>query len=303
MSQKQWILPSSHDGLGLEILEIMPEQSPKGIVVILHGMAEHKERYLYFMEQCRQKGYGALIYDQRGHGNSVRTPEDWGYFYEEDACFIVEDVQDVVRRVHETYPRIPVYLFAHSMGTLVARLYCKRYDDQIDKMILSGAVAQNKLVDVALVLTKLLRIRYGDHHRSRFLQNLAFGSYDRQFEGTLKNRWLSENVSNVIDYNKEEKDGYIFTLNGFGNLFSMVRQTYDVRGWKRKHPDLPIFFVAGQDDPVIGSLSKWEQAQEALRQQGYRSVQGKLYPHMRHEILQEQKKDIVIHDILSFLED
>lgn len=302
MVQKQFNLPSSSDSLPLEVLEILPEGTIKGIVVIIHGMAEHKERYTYFMEQCSLAGYGALIYDQRGHGNSVRSKMDWGYFYDDDAHHVIEDVQDIVDWVHTIYPQLPVILLAHSMGTLVARLYCKKYDDQIDKLILSGAVVENKLAVVALALTKLIALKYGNHHRSRFLQTLAFGGYDRRFDGKVQNRWLSEDIKNVMSYNKEEKDGFIFTLNGFHNLFLMVKRTFDGKDWQMKNPALPILFIAGQDDPVINSLKQWQEAQDDLKRQGYQNVSGKLYPHMRHEILQEQKKDTVIHDILSFME-
>lgn len=302
MNTKEFIISSSSDGLALSALLIQPDTALKGAIVILHGMAEHKERYVDFMQACAKVGYAALIYDHRGHGESVCSKDDYGYFYEEDACYIVEDVKDVINYVRQAFPSVPVILFAHSMGTLVARLYCKKYDDTIDKLILSGPVVKNPLVTAALFLTKVLSLCFGKYHRSHFIQSLAFGEYDRKFEGTHENRWLSENMHNVMAYNVEEKDGFIFTLNGFKNLFLMVKRTFDGKGWEVKNSNLPILFLAGENDPVIGSVQQLHQAEDDMRKQGYDRMEEKIYPHMRHEILQEEKKDTVIHDILEFIE-
>lgn len=302
MNTKEFIISSSSDGLALSALLIQPDTALKGVIVILHGMAEHKERYVDFMQVCAKVGYAALIYDHRGHGESVCSKDDYGYFYEEDACYIVEDVKDVINYVRQAFPSVPVILFAHSMGTLVARLYCKKYDDTIGKLILSGPVVKNLLVTAALFLTKVLSLCFGKYHRSHFIQSLAFGEYDRKFEGTHENRWLSENMHNVMAYNVEEKDGFIFTLNGFKNLFLMVKRTFDGKGWEVKNSNLPILFLAGENDPVIGSVQQLHQAEDDMRKQGYDRMEEKIYPHMRHEILQEEKKDTVIHDILDFIE-
>lgn len=302
MNTKEFIISSSSDGLALSALLIQPDTALKGVIVILHGMAEHKERYVDFMQVCAKVGYAALIYDHRGHGESVCSKDDYGYFYEEDACYIVEDVKDVINYVRQAFPSVPVILFAHSMGTLIARLYCKKYDDTIDKLILSGPVVKNPLVTAALFLTKVLSLCFGKYHRSHFIQSLAFGEYDRKFEGTHENRWLSENMHNVMAYNVEEKDGFIFTLNGFKNLFLMVKRTFDGKGWEVKNSNLPILFLAGENDPVIGSVQQLHQAEDDMRKQGYDRMEEKIYPHMRHEILQEEKKDTVIHDILEFIE-
>lgn len=302
MNTKEFIISSSSDGLALSALLIQPDTALKGVIVILHGMAEHKERYVDFMQACAKVGYAALIYDHRGHGESVCSKDDYGYFYEEDACYIVEDVKDVINYVRQAFPSVPVILFAHSMGTLIARLYCKKYDDTIDKLILSGPVVKNPLVTAALFLTKVLSLCFGKYHRSHFIQSLAFGEYDRKFEGAHENRWLSENMHNVMAYNVEEKDGFIFTLNGFKNLFLMVKRTFDGKGWEVKNSNLPILFLAGENDPVIGSVQQLHQAEDDMRKQGYDRMEEKIYPHMRHEILQEEKKDTVIHDILEFIE-
>ena len=82
----------------------------------------------------------------------------------------------------------------------------------------------------------------------------------------------------------------------------MVKRTFDGKGWSVKNPNLSILFLAGENDPVIGSVKQLHQAEDDMRKQGYDTIKEKLYPHMRHEILQEEKKDTVIRDILDFIE-
>ena len=74
-------MKSPVDGLELDLLILVPEEAPKGILQIHHGMAEYKERYLPFMKYFAEAGYVVAIHDCRGHGKSVRTKKDLGYMY------------------------------------------------------------------------------------------------------------------------------------------------------------------------------------------------------------------------------
>lgn len=291
------------NGQSLDIYQINPSYDPKGIVVIVHGMAEHKERYANMMHALEDDGWIALIYDQRGHGRSVKRFEDLGYMDDHHAQKLVQDLSEIVAYAKEQAPNKPVVLFGHSMGTLVARLYLKKYDDTIDRLVLSGAVASNPLALMGSLLASLLEKIYGSRHRSALIQKMALGAYDSKCPGHGKNHWLSVNAENVEAYNKEPLDGFTFTLNGFLNLFWMIQHTYDRKGWQVHNPDLKIYFLAGEEDPVIGSIKKWQKAQKALCQVGYRCVSGKLYPHMRHEIFQEKEAQKVIEDLLTFIND
>ena len=67
------------DGLKLSIIYSEPSGDPKGIVQIAHGMCEHKERYIPLMEYLCGNGYAVVCNDHRGHGASVKSPDDLGY--------------------------------------------------------------------------------------------------------------------------------------------------------------------------------------------------------------------------------
>ena len=117
MIKKDWI-KSSSDELKIELAYTVPKGEIKGIVQISHGMSEHKERYFKFMEYLSENGYVCIINDHRGHGNSVKSSKDLGYFYTEDTNFIIDDLYDVTKYIKNKYPNHKIYLFSHSMGTL-----------------------------------------------------------------------------------------------------------------------------------------------------------------------------------------
>lgn len=296
-------IESEVDKLILEAIEIVPEKEIKGIVQISHGMAEHKERYIPLMEYLAQNGYVSVIHDHRGHGKSIKSKENLGYFYDESAEFIVEDLHQITNWITHKYPNKPIILLGHSMGSMVVRKYIKKYDTDIDKLIVCGSPSNNPFAGIAIEIAKIISIVKGKHYRSQLLQKLAFGTYAKKFpEGTSENRWICSDEDIVKDYDQDELNGFTFTLNGFINLFTLMKEIYQKNGWKVNNKNLPILFIAGSDDPVIINKAKWEKSQEFLKKIGYTNIQAKLYEKMRHEILNECEKEIVWNDVISWIE-
>lgn len=293
---------SNCDGLPLSTAIFIPEEEVKGIVQISHGMAEHKERYFSFMEYLTERNYVVVINDHRGHGESVRDKNDLGYFYDESGEYIVKDLHQITLYMKERFPGKPVYLFGHSMGSMAVRMYIKKYDSEIDKLIVCGSPSKNPLVDVALFVVRFQKLFKGDRYRSRLIQNLAFGSYNKNIDKPISdNAWLSSDENNVKNYDSDDLCGFIFTLNGFRNLFLLMKEIYITSGWALKNKDLPIMFIAGRDDPVIVSEDKWNESREFLQKLGYTNVRGKLYKGLRHEILNENIKENIYDDIVKFM--
>lgn len=290
-NQKQ--IKSNCDGLILDVLILIPDEESKGIIQISHGMAEHKERYLPFMEYLTKQGYITVIHDHRGHGKSIKGKEDLGYFGEEKAEYIVEDLYQITKWIKSQFPQKKVTLFGHSMGSMIVRKYIKKYDDEIDQLIVCGSPSKNPFIDIALVLVKLEKQIKGEKYRSQFIQKLAFGSYNKKIkETTSTNSWICSDPEIVKSYDTDELCGFIFTLNGFQNLFTLMKEIYSHKGWKLSNKELPIFFIAGEDDPVIINEKKWKQSQTFLRDLGYQNIDCKLYPKMRHEIINERTDQV-----------
>lgn len=306
MQKREFTLQSKYDNLALSCAEYTAEgvtqTNAKGVVQIVHGMCEYKERYEGFIDYLTQNGYIVFAHDHRGHGGSVTANENLGYFGDKKGEAIVDDaalVTDEIRRLH---PGLSVTLFGHSMGSLVVRAYIQKYEEKIDKLIVCGSPSKNPLAGFGLMLNGVISAFRGKKYRSRLMANASTGGGDDKFPGEGKNAWLTRDKTVVEKYNADEKCNFVFSCNGFSNLLHLVKNAYKKKKYPAKHSDLPIFFMAGADDPVIGSEKKWLAAQQFLRDVGYKNVTGKSYPKMRHEILNELGKEEVYADALAFIE-
>ena len=299
---EKFFVNSAFDGLPLRVNVCAQDGERKAVVLFVHGMAEHIDRYAYAMEFLAKQGYAAAGYDHRGHGESVRCDADLGYFGDPSGQAVVDDVYAVVTALKERCGNLPVYLFGHSMGTLVVRCYLQKYGDTVEKVVLCGAPAENPLAEIAIVLAKSIAFFKGERHRSKTLSNLSVGGGDKKFPADGKNAWLSKNKDNRDRYNADPLCGYTFTCNGYENLFRLLANAYADEKFQRVNPALPIRFIAGADDPIIVSENAFIKAQESLRRVGYQNVSGKLYQGLRHELLNEDERENILQDVCDFFE-
>ena len=305
---KTYTLYSNQDRLPLSLAATTPEGQIRGIFQISHGMAENKERYLPLMEYLSRQGYACIIHDHRGHGGSVRSGNDLGYLYEGKDKAIVEDLHQVTLYAKNLWPDKPLILMGHSMGSLVVRCYLQTYAHELAGLIVCGSPSQNPAAGIALKLADIQAAIFGDHHRSKLITALAFGPYERRFPAEHeRNCWISANKENVAAYNASELCGFIFTVNGYHTLFSLLQRTYSKKEWDKARAcgaltnlKLPIYFIAGEEDPCINTPKDWHNAIQFLKDQGFTQVSQTLYAGMRHEIHNEIGKEKVWADILAF---
>ncbi|HGK7331324.1 TPA: alpha/beta hydrolase [Streptococcus suis] len=292
-------IKSKRDGLELELAIIEPSSNPIGIVQLVHGMSEHKERYYDFMNYLAQNGYVCAIHDHRGHGASVKDSSHLGYFYTEDSSVIVDDAYQVTEYLKERYPSLSISIFSHSRGTLVSRNYLKKYDYELDKIVLCGPPTENKLAGFAVFLAKISSVFYGKYKPNKFFNSLSAGQYSKGYESQLD--WICANPDTVKEYDADPLCGFIFTTNAFINLFKLLKSAYNGKDWRPKNTALPIFLIAGEDDPVIQGNEKFKGLEGFLKSLGYKNIKSKLYKGMRHEILNERDKETIYQDVLEFL--
>lgn len=291
-------LLSKRDQLPLELAIIEPEGEAIGIIQLIHGMSEHKERYYDFMNYLSQQGYICAIHDHRGHGASVKDTSHLGYFYTNDITFIVDDAYLVTEYLENRYPTLNISIFSHSMGTLVSRNYLKKYDTHIEKIVLCGPPTENKLVDLALFAGKLTGLFYKEYKPNKILNKLSVGYYNKCY--TTENEWICSNAQTVSEYNTDPLCGFTFTTSGFMNLFQLLKSAFIKEDWNPQNSSLPIFLIAGVDDPVIQGEKKFNELEEFLKEVGYQNIKSKLYKDKRHELLNETNKEIVYRDVLDF---
>jgi len=300
MKIEKFTVKSEFDGLELSGIIYEPDGEKKGVIQILHGMCEYKERYDEIMRFFAENGYVVACHDQRGHGDSVKDDGDLGYFYDKRGKAIIEDAAQVTKSLKSRYPDLPVTLYGHSMGSMVARCYLQKYDTLVEKAVISGSPNKNPLAGVAIALTKLIVLFKGDRYRSPMLTYLSTGKGNDRFKGEGKGAWLSRNRENIETFYKSPKN-LRFTCNGFLNLFTLMKRTYTRKLYQTGAPKLKILFVSGSDDAVLGGKKGWEKTLAFMRKVGYECVQGKLYEGMRHEVHNELERAGVFADLLEFV--
>lgn len=295
-------LQANCDGLPLEVMTVVPDSAPRAVLVINHGMCEHKERYLWFMQQMTEEGYACVIADMRGHGESVHSKEELGYFNSTDTGGVVLDLHQIIYFAKEKYPGLPVVLMGHSMGSLVVRAYLKAHDFDLAAVILCGAPCKNTAAKLGYLLTRIMSLGKGSHRRSRLLYQMALGGYDKAFQKEGKhNAWLSVDKKNCEEYETDRLCGVPFTVDGYRTLTGLVSEVFEKKGWDITDPQLPILLIGGSDDPVIGDVRGFRHTVHFLRGRGYTNVRGKLYAGYRHEILNDGCREQVVHDLKVWL--
>lgn len=303
-SQNREIIKSQWDGLELSLLTVAPREGRQlhGVIQMVHGMCEYKERYLPFMKFMAKHGYICVIHDNRGHGQSVKSMEDLGYMYEGGAKAMVEDIRQITLLLRERYPELPLTLFGHSMGSLAVRAYVKKYDDLLDGLIVCGSPSRNRAVILGKAIATVQKQIWGSHHRSKLLEALSFGGYAAQFpREKRKYAWICTDQLVVREYEDSQLCGFTFTVDGYRTLFDLMGEAYSRRGWKCANGSLPVLFLGGAQDPCIGNGRKFAAAMRHLQARGYQNVRGKLYPGLRHEILNEPCKRKIFQDVALFL--
>lgn len=307
MIEKQEFYFGSRDGEHqLHAVKWIPEtESPVCILQIVHGMTEYIARYEEFAQFMAGKGILVVGDDHLGHGLSVKDGEIRGYFCKEDAATVlVRDEHRLKKMMQEQYPGIPYIILGHSMGSFILRNYLMRYGSGIDGAIIMGTGMQPKRAVVfGWMLATFISALLGPKHICAKLDKMLFGSYNRGLtkSDTDSGNWVSVNPENVKRFQEDPLCNFVFTANGFQTLMKLIWNLHDSEGLRQMPRGLPVFFVAGSEDPVGNCGKGVEEVFRSFEEIGMERVQIKLYSGDRHEILNEADRQDVYGDIYRFI--
>ena len=304
MSQMiDFTVPSTVPGRTLHAFRCVPDGDVRAILQLSHGMVEFIDRYKPLAEYLAAQGILVTGHDHLGHGGSIRTKDDYGYFAEPDGNrAVLDDLHMLTVRTKELYPGVPYFLLGHSMGSFYARQYLCEYGHELDGAIIMGTGFQPKaLVLFAKTLCRVLAVFHGWQYRSKFVANMSFLGYNKGLEGRTTHDWLNRDQTEVDKYLADERCTFIFTLNAYYSMFSGILRLHDPAFLNRMPKDLPLYFLAGDADPVGERGEGVRRAIQSLQAVGVKNIQSKFYPGARHELLVETNKLEVFADIAAWL--
>lgn len=303
--KQHFYYPSKDGQTQIHAIEWIPEGSVKAVLQISHGMVEYIDRYHEFAEYLSSRGFYVVGQDHLGHGESVLTEEQHGYFHETNGNeYVIGDIHTLRQLTASKYPNLPYFMLGHSMGSFLTRQYITLHGDGLTGVIIMGTGNQPlALVKLGKLLCRLVASVKGWSYRSTFVNNMAFGGYNRKFQPARTNMdWISRSTENVDRYLKDPWCTFVFTVNAYYHMFSGMEQLLTSKNFTKIPRELPVFFVAGKDDPV-GDFGKGVTAvYKKYKNSGFKDVKLKLYEHDRHEILNEPDRKHVYQDIYKWLE-
>ena len=282
----------------------IPDSSPRAIVQIAHGIAEHIERYDDFMGFLASNGFLAVGNDHLGHGKSITKPEEQGIFAQKDGwSYVVRDMVQLHDKMHEEYPDLPYVMFGHSMGSFLTRTYLIDYPDKYDLAIISGTGHQGKLlVTSGLLMANILTSAKGADAPGDALNNIAFGSYCNKIDSPRTEfDWLSRNPAQVDKYVADPLCGFVAKVSLYRDMMTGVKYITSAKNIAKMNKDKPVYFMSGAADPVGDYSVGVERAYKAFCAAGLKDVFMRLYPDGRHEMLNETNNAAVYQDILTWL--
>lgn len=278
-------------------------EKPRAILQIFHGMAEHAERYDRLAKYLNTQGIIVYGDDHRGHGKTSELNGKPGVIGINGFYNIVEDEYMITKMLKVKYPDTPIYVLAHSFGSFVAQEYITKYGNEIAGLILSGSAAQTgPEFKVAKILASIQIKLFGEEKEAKLLEKLSFGSYNKQISNPVSSfDWLSCDAAEVKKYIDDKYCGFICST-GFYYYFSAgLIELYKKTKLDNIPKTLPIYIIAGQQDPVGNYGKSVKKLYDIYNELGISDLNLKLYPDSRHEILNELNKDEVTEDILNWV--
>ena len=266
--------------------------SPRGSIVIAHGMGEHALRYAGLADDLVQEGYIVYANDHRGHGQTVKDASQLGDYGPEGWQGLIDDQRELLRRVREEHD-VPLLLLGHSMGSMVVQHLITEASDLMDGAALSGTTA----VDVMAAATAQSSAEDSAAGGGRDL----FASFNAAFEPVrTESDWLSRDPDQVDLYVGDPLCGFTVSEDSIASLMEAGVAYSSDAATNAIRKDLPIYLFSGDRDPVGLGGALVTRVADRYRAAGITDVILKLYCEARHEVFNETNRAEVVGDFIAF---
>lgn len=297
--RKEFTYPSSDGVHQVHAVLWLPEGKPRAVVQLVHGISEYILRYDHFAQYLVQQGFAVTGNDHLGHGQTAKDPSEYGYFT--DWWALVKDVHELRETAGRQFPGVSYFLLGHSMGSFVVRTYLIDYPGTLKGTILSGTGQE----PAALVALGKWLTGIGDPHKvNKLFTALSLGAYNRQFKPNRTGAdWICRDRAVVDAYVADPLCSFVPTAGMNHAMMGGLQYVAKRENLARMDKDMPVYFFAGDKDPVGNSGKGVEKVVGFFRRAGVKDIALKLYPGGRHEMLNETNREEVYADITHWLEE
>lgn len=275
------------------------KKEPLGTVLIVHGIAEHIERYDDFANFLTVAGFNVVGASHYMHGLSCPDIKNLGIIEKYD---YIEAVIKGIKAVKEHFASYFIgnsYLFSHSMGSIACQTYIQTYPNDFSKIILCGTDVGGLKYKIAKPLTFISFKINGKKKQTKLVYNLSFGAYVKKFKERYPLNWLSLSKDNIKNYQDDPYCGVPVSDYATFCISNALINSAKTKNIKKINKDVKILIISGSDDPVSNFGKSVNKLFKKYKKRNL-NVSKKLYKNLRHEILNEDSKKDIYQDIVNF---
>ena len=310
MIKKDFTFLSSDNKTNIHAIVCYPQNGQfNRILQMIHGMLEYIDRYLPFFEYLTTKGFIVVGHDHLGHGQSINSKEDLGYFGEPNPnTLVIQDIHSLRIITQRKYPNLPYFMAGHSMGSYFLREYISLINDRIAGAIIIGTGYESPLKgQMGINLCEMISCCRGMRYRSKLVKKLSLesGPY-KKYDLTktdINNSWITSDPEMAKKYNEDKKMDFDFTLNGYIGLIQATIFSCESSNIIKINKNLPILLISGDNDPVGQNGKGVKKVHDMMKKAGILDVTIKLFENDRHEILNEVNRNEVYEYIGNWLDE
>ncbi len=284
----------------------MPRETPpRAVVQIAHGLVDHIDRYTPVARKLTALGYVVVGNDHLGHGRTVMSGAERGFFCEQDGWrTVVGDVCRLRRQMGQAYPHLPYFLLGHSMGSFLVRTYLIDHPGTVSGALLLGTGQESpRLISAGRRAAELVCRTAGPRTHSKLVERWAMRTYNRKF-WPVRTRadWVSRDRARVEEYLADPLCQFMPSAGMLRDMLEGLEYIADKENRAKMDPGTPVLLLSGDCDPVGQNGAGVIKVADFFRQIGARDVTVKLYPGARHEVINEINREQVLDDLAAWLQ-
>ncbi|MGI6298851.1 MAG: alpha/beta fold hydrolase [Saccharofermentanales bacterium] len=237
-----------------------------------------------------------------GHDSEARAAGTLGCFHK-DWFYLAESQIELIQAAKVQNPEAKYIVLGHSMGSFVARTLASKAGNLLDGLIIMGTAQMPSVIPgFGYKFASAIGTLKGDYYKSKLLDNLALGKYNDAFKPEETGvEWLSRDKEVQKRYIADPLCNYMPTTSMYKGIFQGLNYITKKENINKIPHDLPILLIAGVKDPVGDMGAGVQRLYEIMRGTGFPNLDLRLYPDMRHELLNEIGKEAVYKDLLDWI--